>query len=205
MFALARVLSALTLDLLLVFTIAWMMWWNAGETVADLPAFALVMTILLAATVVTLRVFVVGSTTDNRGISIAVTVGDCLLLAGLTAMWYVTGSYLAGWFATCAALALFVAGVIEVMTVAASRHLAPRRGRASATLTAGILAVTVAACGVFGVVLTAPVHGWVPRVINVTILVIAAAIAAAWGVRRVLLRSIQPVSHEADQTTPAGV
>jgi hypothetical protein len=193
----ATVLTLLFLDTAFTAAVAWMMWWNAGVTVADLSGPTIAITVLIGGTVMTLRQLLavrprygladVRSVTSERVIvwtHVAMTIG-------LAAAWKLSGLYLLGWFTTFAFVTLLVANVIQLLTDLAARAMGgPGRRSMTAPGRNGQVEVfhaIAAAIGLGGLFATVDVHAWSPGILNLSV-VLAAATLIAGGLAASALR-----------------
>lgn len=185
-----KIAAAVVLDYVFICITAWMMWWNAGRTVADLTLTAVVLTTVAGAVVVFCRFLLVRPLVGNGTVFLSVFVSHVCAGAALVTAWAVTASYLLGWFATCASLVLIAANVLQLLIASASKGLNSDNGHSHGDigLTAGVTAALGACSGFVGLVLTAPVHNWSATIINLTIVIAAVAILAAGGVARSMRR-----------------
>lgn len=184
----ARTAAAIMLDTGYTAAVAWLMWWNAGTTVADLPGIALAVIVITGGAIITIRQLVAvrprHGLADPRSIRSerTVVVAHVTITAGLVTAWHLTGIYLLGWFATFAVAALLVSSVLMLLTDVATRTIGAggRRGRSSARRPNQIewFHATGAVLGFIGLVVTASVHTWDPYILNLTVVLITATLIA---------------------------
>lgn len=163
-----------TLDVAAGTVVAWMMWWNAGATTADLPGSALVVTIVAGASVFFVQSVLHQRADANREFLVVGT--QILLIAAGFVTWAMTNRYVIGWFVAVVALVMIVTNVARLFVILL------RRGQDADPAALEVPPLIGIFAGGAGVVSTVAVHGWSAHLLNVTVILIAIAFTVGAGV-----------------------
>ncbi|MCM3781271.1 hypothetical protein [Microbacterium hydrocarbonoxydans] len=161
-----------------------LLWWNGGTTVVDGPWYGFALFLLIGIIVLVLRQLAAAQRPIERPHDPTsdkiVTLLEAVLLAGVTAAWLVLNDYFLGWAATFSALCFLVAATLQLLTdVLTARNSGIRKTDTTRVVRRKLRSLEVhrllmAILAVVAVVVTAPIHHWMPSLLNPLLLLIVA-------------------------------
>jgi hypothetical protein len=183
----SRVLLALVCDAVIVLGGAVLLWDSGVQTVVDgalLPQLALV---LGSGVLFALRRWALGRPRGARDVRAvgreraSVATGGLVLVTAFT-VWVVSGEYFVGWIATYASVVIGVDSLLRLLVDVTTRRN-PRSGRAERLVAARAVALetwrlALVVLAVVGFILTRPIHGWSPVIVDPLLLIVAITIGA---------------------------
>ena len=185
----ARVAAIGFCDLLLGFGGAALLWAGGNQTVADGPVTGYLVLVIGMTIVIFLRhliagrrSFASGTARDVRVDQIA-SIVDIVLILGIYVGWKLTDVYFLGWVATFSAITLILSTSLQLMVDITTgrnsnaQHSQHGRGRHLLSLEVTRIVLGVTALAVTA--LTADIHRWSTAILNLTVVLTAAALGVA--------------------------
>jgi|LSQX01.2.fsa_nt_gb hypothetical protein len=194
-------LVGLLCDAAIVGSGAWLLWVNSADSVFAGSLAGTLLAFGACGGLIVLRQLVLARLTSGReGMRLRVetllVASEMVVLAALVTAWLATGLYLLGWFACFAAALCLLAAALQLMIdVLIGPHRMQPLTRRRASLAARrmfsveVLRLFAGLCGLLGLLVTAPVHGWQPEVLNPLIFSLGATVVAAAGLSQAFLTS----------------